>query len=112
MGSYTHADAEVAAATVAGMPESLGGIRMAIGVVELARVGITPDWMPGVVPRCVPLETKRGGSGNPASNTARHALCSLYVLIFQPWTSKRDSPASNGEAINALARQNFRNYSK
>jgi len=30
IGSYTHEDAEVIAATVAGMPDSLGGIRMAI----------------------------------------------------------------------------------
>src|SRR5690606_37406577 len=29
MGSFTHADAEIVAATVAGMPDSLGGIRMA-----------------------------------------------------------------------------------
>ena len=56
MGSYTHPDAEVIAATVAGMPDRLGGIRMAIYVAELARAGMTPDWMPGVVPRCVPLE--------------------------------------------------------
>ena len=56
MGSYTHADAEVVAAAVAGMPDSLGGIRMAIQVAELARAGMTPDWMPGVVPRCVPVE--------------------------------------------------------
>ncbi|EIE52200.1 hypothetical protein C357_04904, partial [Citreicella sp. 357] len=33
-GSYTHPDAEVIAATVAGMPDSLGGIRMAIRVAE------------------------------------------------------------------------------
>ena len=39
MGSYTHPDAEVIAATVAGMPDSLGGIRMAIRVAELARAG-------------------------------------------------------------------------
>ena len=58
MGSYTHADAEVIAATVAGMPDSLGGIRMAIDVAELARAGMTPDWLPGVVPRCVPAQTK------------------------------------------------------
>ena len=56
MGSYTHADAEIVAATVAGMPDSLGGIRMAISVAEMARAGMTPDWMPGVVPRCVPVE--------------------------------------------------------
>ena len=37
MGSYTHPDAEVIAAAVAGMPDSLGGIRMAIQVAELAQ---------------------------------------------------------------------------
>ena len=67
MGSYTHADAEVVAATVAGMPERLGGIRMAISVAELARAGITPDWMPGVVPRCVPVEAKSNQHGERAT---------------------------------------------
>ena len=67
MGSYTHADAEVVAATVAGMPDSLGGKRMAISVAELARAGMTPDWMPGVVPRCVPMETKQNQHGERAN---------------------------------------------
>ena len=67
IGSYTHPDAEVIAATVAGMPDSLGGIRMAIRVAELARAGLTPDWMPGVVPRCVPVETKRNQHGERAT---------------------------------------------
>jgi hypothetical protein len=66
MGSYTHPDAEVIAATVAGMPDRLGGIRMAISVAELARAGITPDWMPGVVPRCVPVETRQNQHGERA----------------------------------------------
>jgi len=66
MGSYTHADAEVIAATVAGMPDSLGGIRMAISVAEMARAGITPDWMPSVVPRCVPVDMKRNRHGDRA----------------------------------------------
>ena len=57
--SYTHEDAEIVAATLAGMPDSLGGKRMATYVAELARAGMTPDWLPGVVPRCVPVETKR-----------------------------------------------------
>ena len=55
--SYSHEDAEVVA-TLAGMPASLGGRRMAIYVAELARAGMTPDWLPGVVPRCLPVETK------------------------------------------------------
>ena len=66
IGSYTHADAEVIAATVAGMPDSLGGIRMAISVAELARAGLTPDWMPGAVPRCVPVDIKRNRHGDRA----------------------------------------------
>lgn len=67
MGSYTHEDAEVIAATVAGMPDSLGGKRMAIRVAELARAGLTPDWMPGAVPRCVPVEVKRNQHGERAT---------------------------------------------
>jgi len=67
MGSYTHPDAEVIAATIAGMPDSLGGIRMAIYVAELARAGMTPDWLPGVVPRCVPVETKQNQHGERAT---------------------------------------------
>lgn len=67
MGSYTHEDAEVIAATVAGMPDNLGGKRMAIRVAELARAGLTPDWMPGAVPRCVPVEMKRNRYGDHAT---------------------------------------------
>ena len=66
MGGYIHADAEVIAATVAGMPDSIGGKLMAIRVVELARAGLTPDWMPGAVPRCVPVEMKRNRYGDRA----------------------------------------------
>ena len=66
-GSYTSADAEVAAATLAGMPDSLGGKRMAIYVAELARGGMTPDWMPSAVPRCVPVEAKTNQHGEWAS---------------------------------------------
>ncbi|WP_375569958.1 hypothetical protein ABWH93_17720 [Seohaeicola saemankumensis] len=67
IGSYTHEDAEVIAATVAGMPDSLGGKRMAIRVAELARAGLTPDWMPGAVPRCVPVDVKRNQHGERAT---------------------------------------------
>ncbi|MFP1646429.1 hypothetical protein [Pontitalea aquivivens] len=69
IGSYTHEDAEVIAATVAGMPDDLGGKRMAIRVAELARAGLTPDWLPGAVPRCVPVEVKRNQHGERATTT-------------------------------------------
>lgn len=64
--SSTHQDAEVIAACVAGLPTSLGGLRMAIRIAELARAGMTPDWMPGAVPRCVPIEMKRNQHGERA----------------------------------------------
>ena len=44
IGDYTHEDAEVIAATVAGIPDILGDKScMAIRVAELARAGLTPD---------------------------------------------------------------------
>ncbi|TRW94614.1 hypothetical protein FNJ84_19125 [Paracoccus sp. M683] len=57
--SSTHEDAEVIAACIAGLPTSLGGLRLAIRIAELARAGMAPDWMPGAVPRCVPVEMRR-----------------------------------------------------
>jgi len=82
MGSYTHPDAEVIAATVAGLPDSLGGIRMAIGAAEMARAGITPDWMPGVVPRCVPVDIKRNRQGDRAVSIV---VGTERVLISRKW---------------------------
>ena len=70
--SYTHEDAEIVAATLAGMPDSLGGIRMAISVAEMARAGLTPDWMPGAVPRCVPIDLKRNRHGDRAVSVCRN----------------------------------------
>ncbi len=42
---------------------------MAIRVAELARAGMTPDWMPGAAPRCVPVEVKRNQHGDRAVTT-------------------------------------------
>ena len=67
LSSYTHEDAEVIAACVAGLPDAMGGKRMAIRVAELARAGLTLDWMRGAVPRCVPVEVKRNQHGERAS---------------------------------------------
>jgi hypothetical protein len=82
MGSYTHADAEVIAATVAGLPDSLGGIRMAISVAELARAGITPNWMPGAVPRCVPVDIKRNRHGDHAVSIV---VGTEKVMVSSKW---------------------------
>jgi hypothetical protein len=38
-----------------------------IYTVELARGGMTPDWLPGAVPHCVPVETKTNQRGERAS---------------------------------------------
>jgi len=82
IGDYTHPDAEVIAATVAGLPDSLGGKRMAIRVAELARAGLTPDWMPGAVPRCVPVDTRRNRHGDRAVSVV---VGTAQVLIRRKW---------------------------
>ena len=84
IGSYTHEDAEVIAACVAAMPDSLGGKRMAIRVAELARAGLTPDWLPGAVPRCVPVEVKRNQHGERAATAV---VGTARVLSRGKWRS-------------------------
>ena len=84
IGGYTHEDAEVIAATVAGLPDSLGGKRMAIRVAELARAGLTPDWMPGAVPRCVPVDIKRNRHGDRAVSVV---VGTERVLVKGKWRS-------------------------
>ena len=84
IGSYTHEDAEVIAACVAAMPGNLGGKRMAIRVAELARAGLTPDWMPGAAPRCVPVEVKRNQHGERASTMV---VGTARVLTRGKWRS-------------------------
>jgi hypothetical protein len=105
MGSYTSADAEVVAATLAGMPDSLGGKRMAIYVAELARTGMTPDWLPGAIPRCVPVETKSNQHGERASIIvvgtervlSRGKWCTVEVLACPvTWRPHAEQIASAG----------------
>ena len=84
IGSYTHEDAEVIAACVAGMPDAMGGRRMAIRVAELARAGLTPDWLPGAVPRCVPVEVKRNQHGERAATAV---VGTARVLSRGKWRS-------------------------
>ena len=93
MGTYTHEDAEVIAATVAGMPDNLGGKRMAIRVAELARAGLTPDWMPGAVPRCVPVEMKRNRHGDHATTVV---VGTERVLSRGKWRTRQLTAASVG----------------
>ena len=84
IGGYTHEDAEVIAAIVAGLPDKLGGKRMAIRVAELARAGLTPDWMPGAVPRCVPVDIKRNRHGDRALSVV---VGTERVLVKGKWRS-------------------------
>ena len=84
IGSYTHPDAEIIAAILAGLPDRLGGKRMAIRVVELARAGLTPDWMPGAVPRCVPVDIKRNRHGDRAVSVV---VGTERVMIKGKWRS-------------------------
>lgn len=66
--SEPHWDAEIIAATVANLPDAVGGFRMGIRLAELARAGLTPDWMPGAVTRCVPSQWRQTKHGNRAQS--------------------------------------------
>lgn len=53
--SACHPDADVVAAALITIPESLGGRGMAVTMAELARAGQVPDCMIGARPACVPV---------------------------------------------------------
>jgi len=74
--SDAHEDAEVVAAVVANISDDVGGIRMGIRVAELARAGLTPDWMPGAEPRCVPVEWRQTKHGARAQSE----VCGQHVV--------------------------------
>lgn len=57
--SLPHEDAEIVAAIVENLPSNVGGLGMAIRVAELARAGVTPDWMPEARQRVVPKEWRQ-----------------------------------------------------
>lgn len=84
MSSFTHPDAEVIAAAVASLPDALGGRQMAVRLAELAHAGLTPDWMPGAVPRCVPVDMKRNRHGDHAVSIV---VGTAHVLIRGKWRS-------------------------
>lgn len=61
--SDPHEDAEVVAAIVASLPSNRGGFRMAARVAELARAGLTPDWIVDEVQRVEPVEWHKNPHG-------------------------------------------------
>jgi hypothetical protein len=61
--SPRHDDAEIIASFVANLREGCGGRGMAVEIARLARCGAVPDWMPGAVPRCVPVDVVENRHG-------------------------------------------------
>jgi thiazole synthase ThiGH ThiG subunit len=55
---------------------------MAISVAEMARTGITPNWMPGAVPRCVPVDIKRNRHGDHAVSIV---VGTEKVMVSSKW---------------------------
>lgn len=64
--SAPHHDADIVAATLAVLPEALGGRRTAVWIAELARVGRCPDWFEDVTPRIYPADTHTNRHGTHA----------------------------------------------
>jgi len=82
--SDPHEDAEVIAATLAGLPHDLGGKRAAIWLAELARSGLTPDWMPGARPRFGPREWRKTPAGEHVGKSEIHHLHAEKVRMPHP----------------------------
>lgn len=78
--SDPHHDADIVAGALAVLPESCGGRPMAIWIAELARSGLTPDWMPDAQPRCEPLEWR-------ACKHGRYAQREFCRALGQRWPS-------------------------
>lgn len=68
--SACHEDAETVAALLGGLPDDLGGRRFAIQIAEWARMGVTPDWMPGAYPRIIPAAFHTNRHGEHAASVA------------------------------------------
>lgn len=66
--SDPHPDADIVASALAALPDARGGRRMGIWIAELARAGLRPDWMPGAVTRCVPVEVQQHKHGSFAKS--------------------------------------------
>ena len=77
--SSCHEDAEAVAAIVGNLADEFGGRRVAGQIAECARMGGTPDWMPGAAPRVVPADWTINRHG-------RHAL----TLSIEPDVSGWD----------------------
>lgn len=65
--SEPHPDADLVASALASLPVACGGRTMAVWIAELARAGTTPDWLPGAVTRCVPMEWRKTKHGQFAT---------------------------------------------
>ncbi len=65
--SEPHEDAETIAAIVANLADIVGGRFMATVVAGHARAGTTPDWLPGVKARVVPVEWRTNSHGTRAA---------------------------------------------
>ena len=61
--SLPHHDADLVADALAHLPEARGGLRMALWIAELARVGRVPDWMPDARRRVLPVDTHTNRHG-------------------------------------------------
>lgn len=84
--SHPHEDAEAIAGVVSGLPDALGGFRMATTIAELARADLEPDWLEGQRARCVPLIQRRNRFGTYAKPEVLHSI--TYKHAGRTYTRK------------------------
>lgn len=82
--SSPHEDAEVVAAIVSNLSQDLGGYRGAIQIAELSRSGLTPEWMPGAVPRIEPIEWAAANQFGRQAKSKIYDYCVEVVRTAHP----------------------------
>jgi hypothetical protein len=95
--SEPHPDADLVTDALVMLPEGVGGRGMAMMIVELAKTGRAPDWMPGAKPRLVPVDTYYNQHGTFAKTVdAKNVALSAWK------TSKRRN--KNGVMVEEVSK--------
>ncbi len=78
--SSPHIDAEAIAGIVSTLGQQFGGRGMALQIAELARSDTTPGWMPGAIPRLVPVAWRQA---NQTGQVAKTEVIAKYFETFR-----------------------------
>jgi len=84
-----HDDAEEIALIVGSLPHILGGLRVALWMVELARASAVPNWLPGAVPQCQPVRWSNRNQHGQMAKSEPNGYAMIDVIQPHPKNPKK-----------------------